>query len=100
MMAESAFADVLSNPGPGTLVLISSNQTFQTPPPTSHMHAQAQPCRVQGVAGRASSLGQWPAGRARGHLSGQETLCCEPLGARAGFVVHLSDSEINGILML
>lgn len=89
MMAESAFADVLGNPGPGALVLISSDQTFQTSPPTSHMPAQAQPCRVQVVTGRASLLGQWPAGRAQGHLSGQEPLCCEPLGARAGFVVHL-----------
>lgn len=52
-MAESAFADVLGNPGLGALVFISSGLTFQTPPPTSHMHEQAQPCRVQGVPGRA-----------------------------------------------
>ena len=86
-MAESAFTDVLSNPGLGALVFISSDPTFQTPPPTSHMHVQAQPCRVQGVPGRASSVGRWPAGRAWGHLSGQEPLCREPLGAWAGFVV-------------
>lgn len=50
MMAESAFADVLGNPGLGTLVFISFDQTFQTLPPTSHMDVQAQSCRAQWVS--------------------------------------------------
>lgn len=62
MMAESAFADVLGNPGPGTLVLISSDQTFQTPPPTSS-HActgtalQGAGCRWKGLL--AGSVASW-----------------------------------------
>lgn len=47
MMAESALADVLGSPGLGALVFISSDETFQTPPPASHVDVQAQSCRGQ-----------------------------------------------------
>lgn len=55
-MAESALADVPGNPGLGTLVFISFEQTFQIPPPTSHMDAQAEPCRVQWVSLQGAPL--------------------------------------------
>ena len=72
-MAESAFADVPGDRGLGTLVFISFDQTFQTPPPTSHMDVQAQPHRVQRVSLwlERPPPSRQPAGRAWGHLSGR-----------------------------
>lgn len=49
MMAQSAFADVASNPGLGALVFISSAQTFQTPPPPVTWRPRHRPAGCQGV---------------------------------------------------
>lgn len=72
MMAESVFADVLGNQGLGTLVFISFDQTFQTPPPTvTWRHSPAS--GVQRVWLRGNPGGR-QAGEAWGHLSGWEPL--------------------------